>query len=195
MIANRINHILARMLQTSPRKLAAIFLALCLSLLLAVVACERSSSQVPSRAAKMPTPEERGKYLVLIGGCNDCHTPGYIETDGKSPAESEWLTGSPVGFRGPWGTTFPPNLRLFMNETPEDDFVTIAKTRNQKPPMPWPSLHNMSEEDLRAIYRYVNSLGPKGQRAPEYVPPDQEPNFPYVVFTPQHLERLGAAAH
>lgn len=61
--------------------------------------------------------------------------------------------------------------------------------------MPWPSLHNMSEEDLRAIYRYVNSLGPKGQRAPEYVPPDQEPNFPYVVFTPQHLERLGAAAH
>lgn len=101
MIANRINYILARMLQISPRKLAAIFLALCLSLLLAVVACERSSLQVPSRAAKTPTPEERGKYLVLIGGCNDCHTPGFIESDGKGPAESEWLTGSPVGFRGP----------------------------------------------------------------------------------------------
>lgn len=145
--------------------------------------------------AVVKTPEQRGKYLVLIGGCNDCHTPGYIESDGKSPAESEWLTGHPVGFRGPWGTTFPPNLRLFMNETSEDDFVKIAKNRTQKPPMPWPSLNNMEEEDLRAIHAYIKSLGPKGQRAPEYVEPDQEPAFPYFEFVPKHLERLSQVSN
>ena len=26
----------------------------------------------------------RGKYLVMIAGCNDCHTPGYMATDGRS---------------------------------------------------------------------------------------------------------------
>lgn len=26
---------------------------------------------------------ERGRYLVTIGGCNDCHTPGYPEAAGQ----------------------------------------------------------------------------------------------------------------
>jgi len=25
---------------------------------------------------------------------------------------AEWLLGSAIGWRGPWGTTYPPNLRL-----------------------------------------------------------------------------------
>lgn len=25
---------------------------------------------------------ERGRYLVVVGGCNDCHTPGYGESGG-----------------------------------------------------------------------------------------------------------------
>jgi len=48
---------------------------------------------------------ERGKYLVVVGGCNDCHTPNYPETAGKVP-EADWLAGSAVGFQGPWGTTY-----------------------------------------------------------------------------------------
>jgi len=43
---------------------------------------------------------DRGRYLVRIGGCNDCHTAGYPEAAGKLP-EGQWLTGSAVGFRGP----------------------------------------------------------------------------------------------
>lgn len=41
----------------------------------------------------------RGRYLVKLGGCNDCHTPGYAQAGGKMP-ESDWLTGNPVGLRG-----------------------------------------------------------------------------------------------
>lgn len=37
----------------------------------------------------------RGRYLVRIGGCNDCHTPGYFL--GK-PDASRFLSGSDVGF-------------------------------------------------------------------------------------------------
>ncbi len=40
----------------------------------------------------------RGEYLVTIGGCNDCHTPGYFF--GK-PDSSRFLGGSDVGFEIP----------------------------------------------------------------------------------------------
>jgi hypothetical protein len=48
--------------------------------------------------------------------------------------------------------------------------------------MPWFALRDMSDEDLRAIYRYVRSLGPGGTPAPAYVPPDRTPPPPYVQF-------------
>ena len=49
---------------------------------------------------------ERGRYLVRISGCNDCHTPRFPELGEKVP-ESEWLTGVPVGWRGPWAPPMP----------------------------------------------------------------------------------------
>ena len=55
----------------------------------------------------------RGKYLVTIGGCNDCHTAGYAMTNGKVP-EKDWLAGDRLGWRGPWGTTYAVNLRQYM---------------------------------------------------------------------------------
>ena len=40
----------------------------------------------------------------------------------------------------------------------------------------------MTVQDLRAIYRYIRHLGPAGQPAPAYLPPDQTPKGPYVQF-------------
>ena len=42
---------------------------------------------------------ERGRYLAKIAGCNDCHTPGYAQMDGKVP-EKLWLTGDQLGCLG-----------------------------------------------------------------------------------------------
>lgn len=53
----------------------------------------------------------RGRYLVKTSGCNDCHTPGYTASGGKVD-EKLWLTGDTLGWNGPWGTTYPTNLRL-----------------------------------------------------------------------------------
>lgn len=124
---------------------------------------------------------ERGRYLVKISGCNDCHTPGYAQTGGKI-AEKQWLTGDQLGWRGPWGTTYSSNLRLSMQNISEQQWVKAAHTKQYRPPMPWFALRDMTAQDIRAIYRFIKHLGPAGEAAPAYLPPDQEPKGPFVLF-------------
>ena len=126
---------------------------------------------------------ERGRYIVTITGCNDCHTAGYLPTEGKVP-ESAWLTGDVFGWNGPWGTTYGPNLRLFIEKLSEDQWVKEAKTLKRRPPMPWFALNKMKEDDLRAIYHFVKSLGAPGKQAPAYLPPGKVPPMPYAKFPP-----------
>ena len=123
----------------------------------------------------------RGKYVVSIAGCNDCHTPNFPPKGGEVP-ESEWLTGDALGWRGPWGTTYASNLRIYMQGMTEEQWIKTAKTLKARPPMPWFNVRRMSTTDLRAIYRYVRHLGPAGKPAPAYVPPDKTPQQPYVQF-------------
>ncbi len=124
---------------------------------------------------------ERGRYVVVIGGCNDCHTAGYAEAGGNVP-EEEWLKGDILGWRGPWGTTYPPNLRLSLSEMTEDEWLEIARTFETRPPMPWFNIHAMTETDIRSLHRYVTSFEDLGEPAPEYVPPGEEPEGPFVQF-------------
>lgn len=131
---------------------------------------------------------DAGRYLVRIGGCNDCHTVGYEEAAGALP-DSVWLTGSPVGFRGPWGTSYAKNLRLTVHQLTEDQWVERLRGTGL-PPMPWPSVNAMSEDDVRAVYRFIRSLGAAGDLAPRAVEPGAEPTTPYFDFVPRHLERL-----
>lgn len=135
---------------------------------------------------------ERGRYLVTIGGCNDCHTAGFAENAGKVP-ESEWLTGVPVGFNGPWGTSYPANLRLVASRLNEQQF--IARARSQMlPPMPWFNLVSASDTDMQSIYRFIASLGPAGADTPAYVAPGETPKTPYIVFVPTQGENLRTVA-
>jgi mono/diheme cytochrome c family protein len=126
---------------------------------------------------------ERGRYLVQVGGCNDCHTPGFAEAAGALP-EKVWLTGSPVGFQGPWGTTYPTNLRLSAGAMTEAQWLRHARSA-MRPPMPAPSLQAMTDRDLRAVYRFIRHLGPAGTPAPDYVPPGGAVLTPYFDFVPR----------
>ena len=136
----------------------------------------------PSAAAE-DADLKRGQYLVQIGGCNDCHTAGYAEKAGNVPTD-EWLTGSPVGFKGPWGTSYAANLRLTLSSLTEDQWVTFARAP-RRPPMPWFNLRDMSDNDLRAMYRFIRELGPKGQPAPLAANPGVTVHTPVIVFEPQ----------
>lgn len=128
-----------------------------------------------------------GRYLVQISGCNDCHTAGFMQNDGKI-AEADWLTGNAMGWQGPWGTTYPANLRLLVQTMDEKAWVARARLP-MRPPMPAPSLRAMRDDDLKAIYHYLRSLGAKGQPAPAYVPPGGKVATPYLDLAPKNLPR------
>ena len=146
-------------------------------LMLATLALAMSG---PAAAAD---PVARGRLLVQSSGCNDCHTDGYMAREGDVP-ESQWLTGSPVGFQGPWGTTYAANLRLRVAQLTEDQWVAVARARRQ-PPMPWFNVARMPEDDVRAMYRYLRAAGPAGEPAPAFVPPGGAVTTPFIVFVPQ----------
>jgi mono/diheme cytochrome c family protein len=94
--------------------------------------CAQPVAETPA-----PTAEQivaRGKYLVLLGGCNDCHSPKVMEDMGPEPDPSRLLSGHPAdavvpgvdaalagsgwllmydqltAFVGPWGMSFGANL-------------------------------------------------------------------------------------
>ena len=122
---------------------------------------------------------EHGKFLVGYGGCNDCHTPGWGEHDGHAPID-QLLTGSGLNFQGPWGTTYPINLRLYMQKLTAKEWITAARTMKSRPAMPWWTFRYLSDKDLTDIYAYIRVLGPAGEPAHDYVPPGQSAPPPYL---------------
>ena len=125
---------------------------------------------------------ERGRYMVLTGHCNNCHTAGYAPKEGNIP-EKDWLLGSgPLGWRGPWGTTYASNLRVNVRVMTERQWVDYMKTLKARPPMPTWSVKATTEQDLGAMYQYILQLGPAGEPAQPYLPPEQEPKPPYIQY-------------
>ena len=163
-------------------------LAAAVALLTAATAALHVEAGGTAKPAAAPAADvksiERGRYLARIAGCNDCHTPGYAQAGGKVD-EKLWLTGDTLGWQGAWGTTYPSNLRLVLAKMSEQEWVRVAKSAQYRPPMPWFALHDMSEADLRAIYRYVRHLGPAGEPAPAYLPPGQAAKGPVIAFPGQ----------
>ncbi len=149
--------------------------------LMVVLGYQIGNGQGNRQAAPNAEQIERGRYVVEIGGCNDCHTAGYAEAGGKA-AESDRLKGDTLGYRGPWGTTYPTNLRLSIGKMTEDQWVKYAKTLMTRPPMPWFNIRAMTEADQRALYQYVKSLGQSGTAAPAFLPPDKAPKPPYIQW-------------
>ncbi|CAN91412.1 cytochrome C [Sorangium cellulosum So ce56] len=152
--------------------------------LLASIGCAAVARAPASPHVAGGSPEEAGRYLILVGGCNDCHTPGWDRSGGKLPT-SEWLTGSDVGYRGPWGTSYAANLRISAQNLGEEAWVRMFREAAGRPPMPWLNYVTLHERDLVAMYRFIRSLGEKGVPAPRAVPPEEEPATPYILMVPQ----------
>lgn len=135
-------------------------------------------------AGDQPPPQQeldRGRYLVQIGGCHDCHTPGHARSGGKA-AQDQWLTGDTLAYEGPWDTSFASNLRLTMLRFNDDQWLAHARGLRTRPPMPWFTLQAMNDVDLLAILRYVQWLGPKGEPAPPALPPGEQWMGPSVRY-------------
>lgn len=124
---------------------------------------------------------EHGRYVVMIGGCNDCHTAGFAQAGGKLP-ESAWLLGDSLGWSGPWGTTYAPNLRLRIAGMDADAFKAYARGLVTRPPMPYWAVNAMSDRDLEAMHAFITTLGPAGELAPAALPPGVVARGPVVQF-------------
>ena len=121
----------------------------------------------PARSpAEAPT-VERGSYLVNnVANCAGCHTPRNM-LDG-SYAGPRLSGGTPQPLAGDETLLVtPPNLTPHartghVTNWTEEQFV--ARFRQGKlvegSPMPWGPFGRMSDDDLRAIYRYLQSLDP-----------------------------------
>jgi mono/diheme cytochrome c family protein len=136
---------------------------------------------------------ERGKYLVSLGGCNDCHTPGVFL--GK-PDFSRTLGGSEVGFELPGlgvfhGPNLTPDKETGLGDWTAEEIVA-AITKGQRPDgrelapiMPWQSLAVLTKDDALAIVAYLRSLPPVKNKVPGPFGPSETPtSFVMKVVPP-----------
>ncbi len=134
---------------------------------------------------------ERGRYLAIVGGCNDCHTPGTLF---GAPDFSRELSGSDVGWKGPWGTSFPlnltPDVETGLGSWTAAEIANTLRTGVKKdgtvllPPMPWQNTSQMSESDLHALVAYLRSLKPVKHAVPKALPPGGAYAGPVIPFPP-----------
>jgi mono/diheme cytochrome c family protein len=152
----------------------------------ALLAATLGASFTPSAWAGAKS-VERGKYLVTLTGCGDCHTPGFFM--GK-PEPTRFLGGSDVGWEMPnLGIFYPPNL------TPDRETglgtwtrgqIVTAITKGQRPDgrelapiMPWRDLAALTKSDALAIADYLKSLPPVKNKVPGPFPTNEKPIAPY----------------
>lgn len=118
----------------------------------AVAGSRKPEPKAPSQAERI----ERGKHLVLVSGCHDCHTPLKPTATGAEPDMSRALTGHPEGMQlppapppvgpwiasvaatntawaGPWGVSFTANLtpdvETGLGSWSENDFIQTIRTQ------------------------------------------------------------------
>ncbi len=132
---------------------------------------------------------ERGRYLVTVLGCDDCHTPGYFYGAADT---ARALSGSELGWKGFWGVSYAANLtpepQTGIGAWSENDIITAIRTGKTPmgeqimPPMPWPDFAHLTDDDARAVAKYLKTLTPILHQVPEHIPPGGKPKGPVVEF-------------
>ena len=168
---------------------------------LVVAASFARAGETPSAAPAADT-LARGKYLVTVAGCNDCHTPLKMTPEGPRPDMSRMLSGHPEGlvmpdapklpegpwlftaaatntaFAGPFGVSFTANLtpdrETGLGKWTVRNFTETIRTgrhlgrgREILPPMPIPMYKNFTDEDLAAIFTFLQTIPAVKNRVPE----------------------------
>jgi mono/diheme cytochrome c family protein len=137
----------------------------------------------PRSAGAADSQVTRGKYLVSINGCTDCHTPGHFL--GKEDA-TKYLGGSDVGFGIPGlgvfvGPNLTPDKATGLGNWTTAQIVaalTTGKTpegRILAPSMPWREYANLTAADAQAIAAYLKSLPPVQHQVAGPFGPTQAP--------------------
>lgn len=160
----------------------------------------------PGMAAPGADPVARGRYLVEVLGCGDCHTPrlpegrqdpnyimaGHKEQDPYPTWDDSLFTKgygvlistSGTAFAGPWGVTFGRNLTpdktTGIGGWNEEAFLNVLREGMLKPPMPAKAYGLLPDEDLKAMFAYFMSLKPVKNQVPfrQLTPPRMPGEIP-----------------
>jgi mono/diheme cytochrome c family protein len=108
-----------------------------------------------------PPPEPKGPWIVAIAGTS-------------------------TAWAGPWGVSYTANLtsdrETGLGEWTEQQFIDTMRTGRRQgrgrqilPPMPWPAISNMTDDDLKAMFAYLRAVPPVKNRVPEPVLPSGTP--------------------
>jgi hypothetical protein len=121
-------------------------------LLVAVLLLGTGKTNSTSPEVRATTSVMAGEYIARFAGCNDCHTPGWPASNGTIPT-AKWLVGSAVGLRGPFGTQYPINVRLFVAAIPRDAWIALFKSEHAPGAMPFWNWSNgkASDADIGAV--------------------------------------------
>ena len=87
-----------------------------------------------------------------------------------------------TAFAGPWGVSFTANLtpdpETGLGKWTEEMFVQTLRTgrhegkgRQILPPMPWSMIGKLTDEDLKSLFAYLQSLPPVRNRVPQPIDP------------------------
>jgi mono/diheme cytochrome c family protein len=92
-------------------------------------------------------------------------------------------TGTLTGWSGPWGVSFSANLTPDpetgrLRDFTEQQFMQGMRTGRHKgqgrqilPPMPWPYIGKMTDDDLKAVFAYLKQIPPVKNKVPDPLPP------------------------
>jgi len=102
---------------------------------------------------------------------------GALQPDGWMAMTNSHLTA----WAGPWGVSFAINLtsdKTGMAEWTEGAFVRAMRNGKHRgfgrpilPPMPWQNVGSMTDDDLKALFAYLQTLKPVANAVPEPIPP------------------------
>lgn len=124
-------------------------------------------SSTPLARAPRGATVETGRYLVeAVALCWACHTQRSQMTGALTGPRFGGATGL-IEPDDPGHSWSPPNITSDpttgrLGKMTEDQFVARLRQGRILPgsPMPWQAFSRMKDEDLRAIYRYLQSLPP-----------------------------------
>lgn len=134
----------------------------------------------------------RGKYLVTVASCTDCHTPGSFF--GK-PDMTKFLGGSDVGFAIPGlgvfvGPNLTPDKQTGLGSWTTTQIVTALTTgktpegRVLAPSMPWMAYASLTKADALAIAAYLKSLSPVQNKVAGPFGPTEKPSVFVMAVVP-----------
>src|SRR5262245_46138931 len=172
-------------------RLAAVLLvAMCVFTAFTALSCSMKGAEKAATASVDPV--VRGRYLVTIMSCNDCHTPGYFY---GAPDTTRRLSGSDIGWIGPWGVVHARNLTpdsaTGIGTWTSEQIVTALRSGNTPDGsqlaviMPWMNYSSiLDQDDAMAIAAYLKSLPPITHKNLDRVPAGGKPVGATVAFPP-----------